>query len=266
MQRKALLATNFYNLETLLGVIHAAREVNVPLILQLTKSSIDYIGLQMAVAMARSVSRQHEVQTWLHLDHGDSLELAVKCMDAGFDSVMIDASEKPFKENILLTRQVVRKAEEYGICVEGELGYVAKIGQCREKLGFTEPDEAKTFVEDTGVDSLAVAIGTAHGFYAEEPKLDLERLNRIDKLVGSPLVLHGCTGISNDSLREAIFRGICKINFATEIKHTFMTKVRNDIATTQDIDLRKVFLPAICSVKDLVKDKLQALDYSNINA
>ncbi|HEY6977555.1 MAG TPA: class II fructose-bisphosphate aldolase, partial [Chitinophagaceae bacterium] len=221
-QRQALLATNFYNFETLKGVLQAARSVKKPIILQLTKSSIEYMGLTVAKEFAESMLNFYEVEGWIHLDHGDSYELVASCLDAGFTSVMIDASEKPFDENIRITRNVVKLAEKYGASVEAELGYVAKLGQSTKTIGFTEPSEAKIFVEETGVNALAVAIGSAHGFYKEEPKLDLERLSKIRNVTNAALVLHGASGIPHNTLREAIQRGICKINLATEIKNIFM--------------------------------------------
>lgn len=120
--------------------------------------------------------RQFGVEGWIHLDHGGSVDLAQACLDAGFDSVMIDGSELPFDENVKITAEVVRRAQAYGAHVEAELGYVAKLGQSHAQQGFTQPEEAKRFVESTGVDALAVAIGTAHGFYKEEPKLDIDLL------------------------------------------------------------------------------------------
>ena len=178
-QKRGLLATNFYNVETLHGVLQAAANLNEPIILQLTKSSIDYMGLDTAVKLGRSGLEQFGVEGWIHLDHGGSVELAQQCLDAGFDSVMIDGSELPFEENIKITQEVVKRAEKYGAHVEAELGYVAKLGQSHGTQGFTQPEEAKSFVEATGVDALAVAIGTAHGFYKEEPNLDIELLKRI---------------------------------------------------------------------------------------
>ena len=147
--KQALLATNFYNFETLKGVLLAAKLSNQPIILQLTRSSIEYMGLPVAKKLAESMLYHHGVTGWIHLDHGDSYELAASCLDAGFDSVMIDASEKPFNENVKITRSVVKLAEKYGANVEAELGYVAKLGQTTERIGFTEPEEAKRFVEET---------------------------------------------------------------------------------------------------------------------
>jgi tagatose 1,6-diphosphate aldolase GatY/KbaY len=251
-----LLATNFYNYETLCGILRAASESNQPIILQLTKSSIDYMGLSVAVKMARAALDAYQVEGWIHLDHADSYELVQQCLDEGFDSVMIDASEKPFDENVSLTREVVELAQRYNANVEAELGYIAKLGQSGDKIGFTEPDEAALFAETTGINALAVAIGSLHGFYDREPKLDLERLSRIKTATEVALVLHGGSGIPATSLRGAIDRGICKINLATEIKNIFMLTLKECLANSQEIDLRKVFPPAIDAVTGLVKQKL----------
>ena len=253
----SLLATNFYNYETLRGVLEAASALHQPIILQVTKSSIDYLGLPVAVNMARTALAQYKVEGWLHLDHADSYDLIAQCLKAGFDSVMIDASEQPFHENIAITRNVVELARQYDANVEAELGYVAKLGQSKEKLGFTEPEEAQEFVRETGVDALAVAIGSAHGFYTEEPNLDLERLSNIHASTEAALVLHGGSGIAGHMLQEAIRRGICKINLATEIKNTFISQLKDSLLGNDEIDLRKVFPPAISAVATLVKEKLE---------
>jgi len=258
-QKKALLATNFYNFETLKGVLQAARSVKKPIILQLTKSSIEYLGLPVAMKLAETMLKYYEVEGWIHLDHGDTYELVADCLDAGVNSVMIDASEKKFEENIKIKRKVVKLAEKYGANVEAELGYVAKLGQKTDKVGFTDPTEAKLFVEETGVNALAVAIGSAHGFYKEEPKLDLERLSEIREVTDAVLVLHGASGIPHDVLRDAIKRGICKINLATEIKNIFMKTLKNKLTNEDEIDLRKVFPSATDAVTELVSDKLQAI-------
>ena len=257
--KQALLATNFYNFETLKGVLQAAQLENNPIILQLTRSSIEYLGLPVAMELAETMLKIYDVEGWIHLDHGDSYELVASCLDAGFNSVMIDASEKPFEENIRITKKVVKLAERYGANVEAELGYVAKLGQATDKTGFTEPSEAKFFVEETGVNALAVAIGSAHGFYKEEPKLDLDRLSEINAITNAVLVLHGASGIPHDTLREAIKRGICKINLATEIKNIFMKTLKNKLAGHDEIDLRKIFPLATDAVTRLVQEKLQAI-------
>jgi tagatose 1,6-diphosphate aldolase GatY/KbaY len=258
--RKAILATNFYNLETLKGILQAASEVHLPVILQLSKSSIDYIGVEMAVAMARQGLADYGVEGWLHLDHGDSIELVKRCLSAGFDSVMIDASEKDFEANVKITSQVVDLAKKYGANVEAELGYVAKLGQIQEGKTFTQPEEALRFVELTGIDALAVAIGSAHGFYKEKPNLRIDILTQIQEVTPSVLVLHGSSGIPPEMLKEAVIHGISKVNLATEIKDAFMKTLKSHLNTTDEIDLRKVFPVAIDSVTDLVRNKLLMLE------
>ena len=148
---QALLATNFYNFETLSGVLQAAKAKRKSIILQLSESSIHYLGLYVAANMARAALKEYEVEGWLHLDHGSSIELVKQCLDAGFDSVMIDASERSFEENVKITAQVVKQASHYNANVEAELGYVAKLGQAQATGQYTQPHEAKQFVEATGI-------------------------------------------------------------------------------------------------------------------
>ncbi len=252
--RQAVLATNFYNFETLTGVMRAAQATDAPVLLQLTRSSIDYMGLHQAVSMARTAIADYGVRGWIHLDHGGSVELVERCLDAGFDSVMIDASERPFEENVATTRRVVELARPYGVNVEAELGYVAKLGQ-EQGGGFTTADEARTFVEQTGVDALAVAIGSAHGFYKQPPHLDIERLREIHAATPVALVLHGSSGIPHDMVQQAIAEGIVKVNLATEIKDTFMRNLKAILTTTDEIDLRKVFPKATEAVVELLIEK-----------
>lgn len=254
---KAILATNFYNFETLKGLMEAASDTGQPLILQLTRSSIEYMGLQNAVVLARSAIASYKIEAWIHLDHGDSVELASDCLNAGFDSVMIDASELPIEQNIETTRKVVGLAAKTGASVEAELGYVAKLGQSTDKIGYTEPDDVRKFVDATGVNALAIAIGTAHGFYKKEPKLDFKRLEEINRISKACLVLHGGSGVPDSQIREAVRLGICKVNVATEIKNIFMKKIKFLMNNTDEIDLRKVFPPATEAVKELVKEKLK---------
>ncbi len=254
---KALLAANFYNFETLAGILQAARQLEEPVILQLSESSINYLGLELAAKLARAGLSQYGVEGWLHLDHGATPGLAARCLDAGFDSVMIDGSEKPFEENVRITRQVVDMAKIYEANVEAELGFIAKLGQEQERDGFTQPEQARDFVIMTGVNALAVAIGTAHGFYKKEPKLDLVRLSRISAITPVPLVLHGGSGIPDEMLRNAISHGIVKVNLATDSKNTFMKELRKVLFTTDEIDLRKTFPPAIEAVKELIVRKIR---------
>jgi tagatose 1,6-diphosphate aldolase GatY/KbaY len=263
-KRRGLLAANFYNLETLTGIISAASKCKLPVILQLSESSIHYIGLNIAVSMAKTALKDRGVEGWLHLDHGSSLEIVKNCLDAGFDSVMIDASEKPIDENINTTARVVDLAKGYKASVEAELGFVAKLGQDQSKQGFTRPEDAARFVECTGVHSLAVAIGSSHGFYKHEPKLDIELLARISKATRVPLVLHGSSGIPDAMLLDAVQNGICKINLATETKNTFMLALKENLKNNNETDLRIIFPHAIKAVEDLIVKKLLTIDKADL--
>lgn len=258
-EKTALLATNYYNMETCKGIIFAAKELKQPIILQLSKSSIDYMGLKTAVQIGRTLSEEYEVESWLHLDHSGEIELIKKCLDEGFDSVMIDASDKSFDENISITKKVVDLAKNYGANVEAELGSVPKLGKELENDKFTKPDEARIFAKETGIDALAVAIGTKHGFYMGEPKLDFLRLQEIRQSTDVQLVLHGGSGIPETSLKKAIELGITKINVATEIKDIFTKTIKEIVMNTDEIDIRIIFPDAITAVKKLVLSKLKAI-------
>jgi fructose-bisphosphate aldolase class II/tagatose 1,6-diphosphate aldolase GatY/KbaY len=258
--KKAILAANFYNFETLSGILQAAANLKLPVILQLSESSVRYMSLPVAAAMARAAVPEFGVEAWLHLDHGGSPDMVRNCLDAGFDSVMIDASEKSLEENINITASVVEMAARYGACVEAELGYVAKLGQQQDQHHFTQPEDAVRFVKNTNIDALAIAIGSAHGFYKKTPKLDIELLSRISQAVPTPLVLHGSSGIPDQILKDAIANGICKINLATETKNTFMLALKDRLRNNREIDLRIVFPDATQAVTDLIENKLELIN------
>ena len=254
-----MLAANFYNFETLSGVLQAVAEKKHQIILQLSESSIHYLGLETAVALARAALKDHGVNGWLHLDHGSSVDMVKRCLDAGFDSVMIDASERSFAENVRTTGEVVGIAQRYQANVEAELGYVAKLGQIQTVNQFTQPEEASRFVQETGVHALAIAIGSAHGFYKETPRLQLELLERIHSATPAALVLHGSSGIPDAQLRAAIKRGISKVNLATETKNVFMRSLKEVLTDNEEIDLRKVFPKATDAVRLLIREKLEVI-------
>jgi ketose-bisphosphate aldolase len=257
--RKAILAVNFYNFETLSGILRAAAAENQPIILQVSESTIRYLGLKIAVSLARTSLADYGVTGWLHLDHGSSPEIVKQCLEAGFDSVMIDASEKPFGENVRITRQVVEMASQYEANVEAELGYVAKLGQSQNNSIFTQPEDAGRFVELTGINALAVAIGSAHGFYKSVPELQIGLLKEIRLATLATLVLHGSSGIPDEMLRQAIDAGISKVNLATETKNIFMKTLKTELQQTDEIDLRKVFPVAIGAVTDLISQKIKVV-------
>lgn len=257
---RAVAALNFYNAETLRAHIEAANECGASVILQTTESTIKYLGIGLVVAMARAAAEEVERPVALHLDHGGSYELAARCVEAGYTSVMIDGSKLPFDENVRVTRRVVEAAHAAGVSVEGELGHVAHNEEGGDISRFyTRPEDASRFVEATGVDALAVAVGTAHGFYKGEVRLDFERLEQIRDAVGdrAVLVLHGGSGVPDELLRRAVACGIRKINFGTELKNAFTLAVKRSLSASDEIDLRKTFAPAIEAVREVSSAKIR---------
>ncbi len=256
-RRRAVAALNFYNAETLRAHADAARRLRVPLFLQTTEATIDYLGMGMAVAMARATSDDLGLPVALHLDHGKSYEIAARAIDAGYTSVMIDGSTLAFEENVALTGRVVELARGSGVSVEAELGHVGAAENDTAPAFYTRPEDARRFVEETGVDSLAVAVGTQHGFYHGEVALDFMRLAAIQgALPHTPLVLHGGSGVAPELLLRAIALGVAKVNFGTELKDAFTRAVRDALASSDDIDLRRSFAPAIMAVARISAAKL----------
>jgi ketose-bisphosphate aldolase len=257
-EQRAVAALNFYNAETLRAHIDAARFEHAPLILQTTEATIRYLGLPLIVAMARAAALELETPVALHLDHGASFDIARRAIEAGYSSVMIDGSALPFDQNCELTRRVVELAHPAGISVEAELGHVGSAASEDPAACYTQPHAAEEFVQRTGVDALAVAIGTAHGFYRGEVRLDFERLRAIrDAVPHKPLVLHGGSGVPDELVRRAIQNGITKLNIGTEIKDTFTAQVKHALSQTSDIDLRHTFTPAVAAVRELSRSKLR---------
>ncbi|HKU14180.1 MAG TPA: class II fructose-bisphosphate aldolase [Steroidobacteraceae bacterium] len=258
--RRAVAALNFYNAETLQAHLRASRALAAPLILQTTESTIKYLGLKMAVAMARAAAEEAEQPLALHLDHGATYDLAARCVDAGYTSVMIDGSMLPFEANAELTQRVVAMAHASGVSVEGELGHVASAGEPADAAScFTRPEDVARFIELTGVDALAVAVGTAHGFYKGEVRLDFARLAAIRDVAGdTALVLHGGSDVPAALLRRTVESGIAKINFGTDLKDAFTRAVKRSLLASDDIDLRRTFEPAIKAVEEVSAAKIRA--------
>ena len=256
----AVGAFNVENMEMVQAVVEAAEEMSAPVILQTTPSTVKYGGLEFYYANARAAAEKASVPVAIHLDHGSSFELAMQALRVGYTSIMIDGSHESFEENIALTRRVTDSCNPSGVPVEAELG---KVGGKEDDLEggdgnpYTDPMEAKEFVERTGISSLAVAIGTAHGLYQGEPKLDLGRLEEIRKVVEVPLVLHGASGVPDEAVKKSIKCGICKVNFATELRIAFSDGVKQVMAEKPDIfDPKKYCGAGREAVKRLVIEKM----------
>lgn len=262
----AVGAFNVENMEMVKAVIAAAEELRAPVMLQTTPSTVAYGTLATFAGIVFAEAKKAQVPVALHLDHGNSFELAVQAVREGYTSLMIDGSGKDFEDNIHLTKRVVDVAAPNGIPVEAELG---KVGGKEDALeeeadANTDPGQAAEFVERTGVDSLAVAIGTAHGFYQGTPVLDKERLSAIREAVHIPLVLHGASGLSDGDIRDCIQRGICKVNFATELRAAYTGAVKSLLLEKPETIDPKVFGKAgISAVKELVIGRMRVCGCEN---
>ncbi|MDN5276868.1 MAG: fructose-bisphosphate aldolase, class [Clostridiales bacterium] len=281
----AIGAFNVNNMEIVQGITEAAKEVNAPLILQVSAGARKYAKHTYLMKLIEAALIETDLPICVHLDHGDSFELCKACIDGGFTSVMIDGSHLPFEENIALTKKVVDYAHERGVVVEGELGRLAGIEDAvnvsEEDAFFTDPDQAAEFVERTGVDSLAVAIGTSHGAYKfkGEPRLRFDILEEIQKrLPGFPIVLHGASsvipefvekinkyggqmpgakGVPEDMLRKAASMAVCKINIDSDLRLAMTATIREYFAKNPShFDPRQYLGPAREAIKELVKHKL----------
>ena len=281
-------AFNVDNLETLQAVIEAAAETKSPVIIAITENVIKYFGIAYLRHAIEAAVETYGVEVALHLDHGKSVEICKYCVDNGFTSVMIDASAYDFEENIRITKEVVAYAHAKGVVVESELGAIAGIEEdidVNDKYGrFTHPDDVVEFVTRTGIDSLAIAIGTAHGAYkfkpGQKPQLRFDILDEIEeKLPGFPLVLHGSSsvpqsrlalvnqyggqmkeaiGIPESMLNEASHHSVCKINVGTDLRVAFTGEIRKFFFTQPaEYEIRKYTTPARTAVKEMVKEKME---------
>jgi len=257
----AVGAFNINNMEILQAIVSAAVEENSPVILAASTGAIKYAGMDYLVSMVRVAAQSVDIPMSLHLDHGPDFEWAMKCIRGGFTSVMIDGSKYPYDQNVALTRRVVESAHACGVPVEAELGRLVgvedEISVTEREAFFTDPEEARSFVEETECDSLAVSIGNAHGIYKGEPKLDFKRLEEIHEVVEVPLVLHGASGIPDHDITRATKHGISKINIDTELRLAFRDAVRKVVCETDVYDPRKFAGPARDAMREVVRHKIR---------
>lgn len=258
----AVGAFNANNMEIVQAIVEAAVEEKSPVILQASQGAIRYAGLDYIVAMVKTGARGANVPVVLHLDHGTDFLQVMRCIRAGFSSVMFDGSSLPLQENIEITRRVVEIGRAVGVSVEGELG---KIGGTEDDISvseqdalFTDPLDAQKFVSESGVDALAIAFGTAHGPYKGNPELDFPRLEKIRELTGAPIVMHGASGVPDEDVRRGIDLGVRKINIDTELRQSFSGALKTYISENPDnIDPRKILTPAKEAMKSIVKKKMR---------
>ncbi|WP_413733947.1 tagatose bisphosphate family class II aldolase [Sodalis sp. RH21] len=254
----AVPAFNIHNLETLQVVVETAAECSAPVMLAGTPGTYRYAGVDNIVALCRALAAEHRIPLIVHLDHHESLGDIESKVSRGIRSAMIDGSHLPYGDNVALVKEVVAYCHRYDASVEAELG---RLGGMEDGLVvdekdslYTSPAQAAEFVALTGIDSLAVAIGTAHGLYAKQPRLDFERLAEIQRRVDIPLVLHGASGLSDEDIRRAIGLGVCKVNVATELKIAFSDALKRYFQEhQQENDPRHYNQPAKLAMKEVVK-------------
>ncbi|EHY1012982.1 tagatose bisphosphate family class II aldolase [Vibrio vulnificus] len=258
----AVPAFNIHNLETVQVVVETASEMGSPVILAGTPGTYDYAGTDYLISICKEAAHKHSIPLVLHLDHHEDLQDIRNKVDHGIRSVMIDGSHHAFDQNIDIVRSVVQYCNRFDASVEAELG---RLGGQEDDLIvdsadalMTDPASAAEFVRRTGIDSLAVAIGTAHGLYKAEPKLDFARLEKIRSVVDIPLVLHGASGVPDEMVRRCIELGVCKVNVATELKIAFADAVKGHFAEHPDAnDPRKYITPGKAAMKRVVMDKIR---------
>lgn len=259
----AVGAFNVENMEMVMAVLAAAAEQNSPVIMQTTPGTVKYAGFDYYFANVKAAAERTKIPVVMHLDHGNSFAMAMQAFRAGYTSIMIDGSKLPFEENIDLTKSVVNVCHASNVPVEGELG---KVGGKEDDLEndddnpYTDPQEAKEFVERTGVDSLAIGIGTAHGVYKGIPKVNMEVLSAVSAIVDVPLVMHGTSGVPDEQVRDAVRRGICKVNYATDLRIAFTNGVKAYMNNNPNaFDPKKYSAPGMKEVTAYVAQKMQVV-------
>lgn len=258
----AIASFNVHNMETIQAVIAGAAEEDCPVIIQTTPGTLKHAGIPYIAAMVKAASELVDIPVALHVDHCKDYSTILQCLRYGYTSVMIDSAHLPYEENIEMVKKTVEAAHAMGVMVEGELG---RIGGTEDDMTvedrsalFTVPEEALDFVSRTGLDTLAVAIGTAHGEYKGKPELDFPRLSEIRKLVTVPLVLHGASGVPDDQIKESLERGISKINIATELKIPMAAAIRKCLnENPKENDPRNYMGAAKEAVKAVVREKIR---------
>jgi len=258
----AVGAFNANNMEQIQGIINAAVAENAPVILQVSQGAIRYAGLEFAAAMVKTAADLVSIPVVLHLDHGTDFDQNVRCMRAGFTSLMFDGSALPFEENVAITSRVTEIAHIVGVPVEAELGKVLKstdnVSEEDVLNAMTKPEEAREFVERTKCDSLAIAVGSVHAMRSQAAELNIDRVKAIREVVDIPFVLHGSSGVREESALEAIPYGVAKINVATLLNQAFTTGIKRGLAESPDeVDPRKILVHSRDEVMEAVRHKIR---------
>jgi fructose-bisphosphate aldolase class II len=259
---------NMNNLEFAQAIMEAAVELKSPFIYGVSEGALKYMGIEYTVAIAEAAAKASGLPIALHLDHGSSFEVAMKCIHAGFSSVMFDGSHHSFEDNIRLTKEVVKAAHAMGVSVEGELGTIGgvedDISVDEKNASLAKPAEAIRFYEETGVDCLAIAVGTAHGMYAGEPNIRFDIIEEVSRAIPVPVVLHGGSGVPDEMIRRAVQVGVGKINVNTENQVACTDAIRAALAKDSKVyDPRKYLGPARTAMVEVVKSKILLFGSNN---
>lgn len=259
---------NINNLEFTQAIAEAAAAERSPVIFGVSEGALRYMGLEFTVAMAKAAAAKYDIPVVLHLDHGSSFAVVAQCIRAGFSSVMFDGSHHPLEENIALTKKVVELAHAVGVSVEGELGTIGGVEDdlsvAEEDAAYAKPEEAIRFWEETRVDAIALAVGTAHGLYKGEPRIRYDIIEAVSGKIEVPVVLHGGSGVPDDFIRKAISHGVSKINVNTENQVACTAAIRNILSVQPDvIDPRKYMGPAREAMKEVVRAKIRLFGSDN---
>lgn len=255
----AIPAFNIDNLESAMAVSEIMHEMRTPVIVQMIPRTLNYGGIAIYPAMMRELMADCPVDYALHLDHGSSLSLAKKCVAGGFSSVMFDGSLMPFEDNVKFTKEVTDFALPMDVSVEGELGTIGgkEEGDTDLEASYTKVSEAEEFVRRTNVSTLAIGVGTAHGVYKGTPHINVERIKEIHAAIGTPLVLHGASGLSDEVLKDCIAAGITKINFATELRQAYTNGIKAEFAKDPEVFDPKIYMRgAIDNIKEVLRHKI----------
>ncbi|MDP9752119.1 class II fructose-bisphosphate aldolase [Thermoanaerobacter pentosaceus] len=248
---------NFY--DDALGIVLGAYELSSPVFLMASEGTVKFLGVKKIVNYVKQLKEDFNIPIVLHLDHGKNIEIIKECINDGFDSIMYDGSLLDFENNIKNTRMIAELCHDRGIPLEGELGRISGIEENVRNIddALTNPDSVVEFIERSKVDSLAIAIGNAHGLYKGKPKLDFERLSKINDISSVPLVLHGGTGIPLEDIKKAIKLGISKVNIGTEIKITYFKTIKRYIGTINKNDVRHLISTIQNDIKELIKQYIE---------
>jgi len=260
----AIGAFNVHCIEMLPSMMEAANELNIPIIIQTSLGTAEYVGFDLMVSIIKTLSERYNIDVCLHLDHCQDIHAIQKAIDSGYTSVMYDGSSLPLNENIENTKKVVEYAHKRNVSVEGEVGTIGGTEDGlvvdEKDVMYTNPEDAYMFVKETNVDALAVAIGTTHGLYKSKAKINFDLLKEISSNIGHVgLVLHGGTGVSDEDIKRCVSEGVKKVNIGSELNKAYIEEINKTFPKATDrplTSLRKLFIPANQRIKEIVKQKL----------